>query len=742
MPPRNARGWGRIPSVGISLLILGLFGLTSAAAARAEVSLDRLLAAAPDERARLIAEVADEGSTGLKRLRGEAEGRAGVGEEPARIAEILLALRARLAGVSPETIRKLDGIGDYRSAQPWDENEFLCALLEGPSGTEDGLRAEVLRAFYRRYVKLVELPAEPREEWDSLTKPREVMRRLLRHPLGPETVAALDEHLPVLLYHYRLLREAGTGKLTVEYINSPSLTRESYELLLDLFIEGMQGRRPYGECWAPHDSDATPERTATSAWPALGVEYLRALWRSPHAREADRERLWKAGVEAMLDAPTGNDMRGMLVRQWQALLDENPVPEEWIRALLARASAARDEWDSRRIWAVCALLDPYLQQIPWQRERGGPEAPRWKDVLKWWDGGGSAISPARPLDAPLNAFACILLAPNADADRRELLWVKTEVAPGQVSRVQRRTDHGILSFRVEARQLTWDEGALFVSWDCELWTPNEYDAALGDPPDHARRGKQLRNGLFLDFRRGIGKLNGVRDHDGVVVMLIDKPEALSIPREPDLDWIFGEFYKRCQPGERICRIDLAADGMPRILPKKYQVMMIDRYFDGLGARNIDGTSPLGAACELIPFATRGGGEMGLRYLREWVEQRWEGWEKAEPLLRECETLAQASKAAQVEVSELSESLCDPLLRAVALCELVRPGRLEQMSENQRRQTARAIALKILPTETDPAESARLDQVLRILSGEDFGYSPFAPPEERQRAVQAWMAWAE
>ncbi len=716
----------------------------------AGVTLDQLLAAAPVERTQLIAELTDEGPAGLRRLRAEVERRPDNREESKQIAEILTGVRARLASVSPMLIRKLDSIGDYHDPQLWDENELLCDLLDGSRGSGDCLRAETLRAFFRRYVNLVGLPAEQRAEWDRMTCPQEVLRRLLRHPLGPETVEVLDEHLPILLYHHRVRHVLGVQKLTAEYMNSPLLARGTYELLLDLLIQGVHGQRPQGERWMPGgarslhpDGDATLERAETQAWPALGVAYLPVLWQARLARPEDRERLWSAGLDAMLNATGSEDTRRSLFRQLRAMLLGDLVPEEWVRALLERASDARDEWDSTRISVASTLLTPYLRQIPRSQKHGHSGTLRWQDVLNWWDAGGRTAPPARPLDAPLKAFACIILAPNGNAERLQILWTQTDVAPDRVSRAQRQTEYGVIDFCVGAKQLTWDESALFVTWGCDLWTADDIDAELENLPNNLRLGKQLWNGLSIDFCPGIAYVADARNHDGVMVMLIDKPEALSIPTEPDLDWIFAEFYRRCPPGARVCIIDLSSTGAARILPKKYQVMVVDRYYDELGpAGRRNATALLNRSRRMIPFATRSGGVMGLRYLRDWVDQKWTGWEKAEPLLLECETLARVSGAPEGERADFIEALRDPVLRAATLCELARPERLEQMTETQRVQKARAIALDILPTETDPAECARLDQILRVLSGEDFGYNPFASPTERKRALQAWISWAE
>lgn len=722
--------------------------LTQLAAARtAEVTLDQVLGAKPADRARLVQEIADEGPAGVRCLQAEVAGRVLSESEHGQIEAFLVNTRAKLMGTSAADVRKLDRVGDYRRKAVWeDENEFLCRLLDGPAGRTDFGRAQVIEAFLRRYTRLAELPSDERWRYVGTVNPREVVRRLRRQPVGPELGAVLDEHLAVLLYHEWVSRIRGIRKLISEFICSPVVPRSTYETLRDVYVDSIRGNRPPRIRRTTDDvrtrDAAHPlrlRRDEPEAWPALDDDYTEALWQAPVARDEDRELIWRANLDVLLSnsADTAREAGQRIHR----LLCLDAVPEQMTHAALSRTFELRDRLESRRRARIGKAFEPYLRQVPLSKPYAGSDY-CWRQILAWWDGGGHNASPSRPLAQPLKAVACVALASGGDSERLTLLYADTAVEPEETAVTMRATPWGTFLFTVRARQLVDDKDALFVRWTCDLLRPDSFDPAVEKAPRYYVPGERVINGIHAYLAYPFAYNPDGPSHPGLVVMLIDRPKALQVPHKADLDWVFAEFYKRYPPGKSIPGMGGFPDGQERFLPLKHRLMIAERYYDGLGPPPPrSGSSPRDRLRRVAPFATRSGGTEALAYLREWVGQKWPGWQRLEPVLRECEELAKAAAAAGAGTAGQIAAIRDVKTRSSLLRALMEPERLGKMPEHERLELARAIVLEVLAREQDPGERARLDHALRKLTGKEFGYNPFATAEGQQEAIDGWIRWA-
>jgi hypothetical protein len=685
----------------------------------------------------------------VRRLRAELAGGALSTDDRTTAENLIRTVRAQVMQVPAGQVEQLDAVGDYARRPAGDENQRLCELLDGPAGRSDFGRAEVALAFLRRYVALAQLSATKRRPYAGTVNPREVLRRLLKEPIGPELSAVLDEHVHLLLYDDWVSHIDGVQKLTTSFVRGSDLSCGTYETLRDVYIETVRGKRASRVGPRMADGDGEPRTPTTRfalrrddprSWPALNDYYLLPLWEAAVAQPQDRQLIFDALVDAILQPVPNTDSYLAAWERLPMLLLPDVVPDDMVRAALDRLLPQLGQLNEFQRTSVLLGFEPVLCQAPSKRPQT-MIASRWKEILEWWNRSGRTAGWRQPLQQPVKAVACVVFAPAGDATRATLLTAEVTIEPGRAARAVRQTPYGTLEFKARAWRLKDDKQTLFLRAGCALLPGEESDEPLDTGALPEPLGDPVPNGLHVHVAELFASNPGGPTHQALVVILTDRPELLDVPKQPDLDWAFDQFCKRFPPGEIIPCDGGFPGGQDAFIPHKYRVMIAEHYFDGLGSPPPDTSSPVETAAHIALFAARGGGTKAVEYLRRWVREKWRYWERVQPLLAECEGLSKAAAAAADGLPGQVEAVRDPQTRAAALRRLTEPERLGRMSEKERAELARQIVLQVLAQEKDPGQRAVLDQALRKLTGKSFGYDPFAPADKQDAAVRDWVEWA-
>ncbi len=140
------------------------------------------------------------------------------------------------------------------------------------------------------------------------------------------------------------------------------------------------------------------------------------------------------------------------------------------------------------------------------------------------------------------------------------------------------------------------------------------------------------------------------------------------------------------------------------------------------------------------FACEQGHDYGRDALQMWVEKQWPYGRRMQDALAECEQLLAAAKAsgnAEYFLALLDQGAPqDEVLRPLLKSEV-----RESLSDQERHDVARRIVHRGLLTEEDDERRFVIIVSLRALSGGDFGYGLFAPPERNAKAIERWNQWA-
>lgn len=78
---------------------------------------------------------------------------------------------------------------------------------------------------------------------------------------------------------------------------------------------------------------------------------------------------------------------------------------------------------------------------------------------------------------------------------------------------------------------------------------------------------------------------------------------------------------------------------------------------------------------------------------------------------------------------------------MALEGLLKRSATASLSDQERHRLATAMATDVLPTIDGVVQRFELVLILRRLTGQAFGYSPFSNDQDNATSVQAWIDWA-
>lgn len=691
----------------------------------------------------------EEGPSAVRRLRRELGTYEPSSDDHARLTRLLGCVRAGLMSVSEHDVRTLDGIGDYEECAPRrDENGLLVRILKLGAVQTDYGRAEVLEAFLRRYKSMADIPVEERGPYKGYTNPREVLRRIVAAPMGPEVAMVVDEHLHLLLFHAWISNIPGVYKLVVTFVQSEFISSQLYQTLLDNYIRTILRKRTTEDSSGAYGSDGEPRqshefalrRDAPESWPGVSGGLLVPLWRSAAASDEDRDRLFDALVQAAIQATPKDLNAGRASERFVQLLLEDLLTPKMVCVLVDRAVEAWEPLQPVHKKFIMRALMPILKTAS---VRGMyPNARGWDRFWSFWSGGGREGPWTVPLDHPLTAIACVLLEEERGEAGVVFLSAHMVIEPGKTSRVRKYTPHGRLDCSIAVRRLPWDDQLLLVKAGCSGTLVDDPEEDLWVRQAEGDYGQHVRNGLIAYLTESFAYNPDGASPKGLVLWLIDDADALSPPQVITAEWAFDQFHKRFPPGQLIPGCGSFPGQEDAFLPEKYRMRLAERYFDELPpADALERPPSVETAIRIAQFAAHRGNRCGIDYLAQWVANRWRGWRHLEKPLAECETLLRLSSG-RTATAELAELIQDPNARATTLRKLLAPQYLDSLEADGKCRLAKLVVLDVLPGERDVGRQFQLIHLLRKLTGLTFGYRPLDEAAAQEAAIEEWAEWAK